>query len=387
MTMTDNEKYVKRGADMFIEYNPEWEGEVSHANKGTVGAPYRYSETLIMLAAALRVGMGIQYRQLQGTINKMIGESRTPSFSQLRKRIGKLDMDTDRDGMITVSDRKRSRILAADASGLKLHNRGEWMRKKWKVKRGFVKLHVMVDTQTMKIVALSVTDESVGDVTEFRSLLGQSMDAIGGEKGGEKGGAGGAPSHSRDPGPDAQAEERYGGAPPRGPGCQNRLASGIPPLALLSSDPPGDDPATSDIVFGDAAYGSRDSVDACARAEAASGILYKINVTARGKGSGDAWGVSVRDQLGGSPEATRLDLLSREEKRENQTYWKARIGYNMRWVVEGAFSIFKRVFGEHVMALKWENVIQEIRLKVALYNRWRDESIARELERGASRMV
>ena len=52
ITKTDNDKYVKRVADMFIEYNPEWEDEVSHANKGKVGAPYRYSETLIMLAAA-----------------------------------------------------------------------------------------------------------------------------------------------------------------------------------------------------------------------------------------------------------------------------------------------------------------------------------------------
>lgn len=60
------------------------------------------------------------------------------------------------------------------------------------MERGFVKLHVMVNTQTMKIVALSVTDESVGDVTEFRSLLGQSMDVIG-----AKGGAGDAVHHSK----------------------------------------------------------------------------------------------------------------------------------------------------------------------------------------------
>ena len=38
MTKTDNEKYVKRGADMFIEYNHEWEGGASHANKGRAGA-------------------------------------------------------------------------------------------------------------------------------------------------------------------------------------------------------------------------------------------------------------------------------------------------------------------------------------------------------------
>ena len=382
MTKTDNEKYVKRGADMFIEYNPEWEDEVSHANKGKVGAPYRYSETLIMLAAALRVGLGVQYRQLEGTIGKMIGESKTPSFSQLRKRMGRLDVSTDQGGVITVSDPKHPRILAADATGLKQHNRGEWMGKKWRVKRGFVKLHVMVDTQTMKIVALSVTDESVGDVTEFRSLLGQSMDAIGANDG-----AGGASGHYKDPGPDAPARKQGDGAPPRHPIYQNRLASGISPLAPPRSDHPNDDPAAADVVYGDAAYGSRDSVAACACAGVVPGILHRINVTARGKGSGDAWGVSVRDQLGGGPETTRLDLLSREERRENQTYWKAKIGYNMRWVAEGVFSIFKRIFGEHVMSLKWKNVIQEIRLKVALYNKWRDESIARELERSVPHMT
>jgi hypothetical protein len=91
--------------------------------------------------------------------------------------------------------------------------------------------------------------------------------------------------------------------------------------------------------------------------------------------------------MGGSPDATRLDLICREEKRENQTYWKAKIGYNMRWVVEGVFSIFKRVFGEHLMALKWDSIIQEIRLKVTLYNKWRDESIACEMERGVSHMT
>ena len=378
MTKTDNEKYVKRGADMFIEYNPEWEGDVRYANKGKVGAPYQYSETLIMLAAALRVGMGVRYRQLEGAIGKMIGESRTPSFSQLRKRMGRLDVSTYQGGMIIVSDPEHSRVLAADATGLKQHNRGEWMGKKWRVKRGFVKLHVMVDTQTMKIVALSVTDESVGDVTEFRPLLGQCMDAA-------EGGVGDAVHHSKDPGPDVQTGKQDC-VPRRHPAYQNRLASGIPPLASLSSDRP-DYPAAADIVYGDAAYGSRYNVRACARAGVVPGILHRINVTARNKGSGDAWGVSVRDQLGGSPEATRLDLLSREEKRENQAYWKAKIGYNMRWVAEGAFSIFKRVFGEHVMSLKWESIIQEIRLKVALYNKWRDESIARELERGVAHMT
>lgn len=53
-----------------------------------------------------------------------------PSFSQLRKRTGRLDAGTYRGGTVTVSDRTHSRILAADATGLKRHNRGEWMGKK-----------------------------------------------------------------------------------------------------------------------------------------------------------------------------------------------------------------------------------------------------------------
>ena len=39
-------------------------------------------------------------------------------------------------------------------------------------------------------------------------------------------------------------------------------------------------------------------------------------------------------------------------------------------------------WGHGTGSLKWNNIIQEIRLKVALYNKWRDELISRELERG-----
>ena len=55
---------------------------------------------------------------------------------------------------------------------------------------------------------------------------------------------------------------------------------------------------------------------------------------------------------------------------------------NMRRAAEGAFSTFKLIFGEHALSLTRESIIQEIRLKVAQYSKRRDESTARELERG-----
>ena len=77
--MTKTDKSTSSGwGRTFSEYNPEREGDVSHAK---VGAPCLCSETLIMPAAALRVGMGVRHRQLEGAIGKMIGESRTHSFS------------------------------------------------------------------------------------------------------------------------------------------------------------------------------------------------------------------------------------------------------------------------------------------------------------------
>ena len=139
----------------------------------------------------------------------MVGESQTPSFSQLYKRINRLDVDTDQTGVVTVSDRKHSRILAADATGLKRHSRGEWMRAKWKVRRGFVKMHVLVDTETMKILALSVTDDSVGDSTMFSSLLGQHVDAIR-----KEGGPDGAPDRPKATGPSPDAPAGTDGALP-----------------------------------------------------------------------------------------------------------------------------------------------------------------------------
>ena len=134
-----------------------------------------------MVTAALRSALGVRYRQLEGRVGGMIGASNTPVFSQLYKRISRLDADISRDpgGVVTVSDKRGSRILALDASGLKQHNRGEWMRAKWRVRRGFVKMHVLVDTETKRILALKVTDDSVGDSSMFGALLGQVVNADG----------------------------------------------------------------------------------------------------------------------------------------------------------------------------------------------------------------
>ena len=48
--------------------------------------------------------------------------------------------------------------------------------------------------------------------------------------------------------------------------------------------------------------------------------------------------------------------------------WAKLKGYGRRWMVETAFSTFKRLFGEHSMARTLKNIARELVAKVALYN-------------------
>jgi len=65
-------------------------------------------------------------------------------------------------------------VAAVDSTGLKVGSYGEWMRHKWKRRRGFVKLHIIVDVETRKILGFKATDESASDSGEFPDLLRQA---------------------------------------------------------------------------------------------------------------------------------------------------------------------------------------------------------------------
>ena len=52
-------------------------------------------------------------------------------------------------------------IIALDSTGIKVANRGEWIRHKWHVRRGYLKIHVAVNIKNKKIISLEVTSEEV----------------------------------------------------------------------------------------------------------------------------------------------------------------------------------------------------------------------------------
>ena len=313
---TDNEKYIRRGQALIIHDDPERCVEVKKANRHKVGAPFQYADSFFASLAAVKSMIHIPYRNLMGMVLEVLREEQVPHYTTIFRRIQSLDVQ--RNGrIITVTGSKGAAIrLAVDSTGLKQHNRGEWIRQKWKVRRGFVKMHVLIDVDTKKILAVRVTDDRTGDSPMFVPLLDDALENCVGP----------------------------------------------------ASEPGHADSPAKCSAYGDGAYASRDNLKACKERNVTPLIKLKVSSTPKGKGAGDVWGMAVRDQFGGS-DPNRVKWLPDEEKKSNQDEWKTRVGYGKRWIVEIVFSAFKRMFGEHLYSLKWKNMIQEVNLKVATYNK------------------
>ena len=64
-----------------------------------------------------------------------------------------------------------------------------------------------------------------------------------------------------------------------------------------------------------------------------------------------------------------LRNLSVLAQRNDLQKWKNSVSYGQRWIAETVFSCIKRRFGEYVYSVRLKNMIQEMMLKVSLYNK------------------
>ena len=232
---------------LVIQDDPQRDRKVAAANRHKVGAPFLYAESLFAALAAVKSITGLPYRHLQGMLMMALADEDAPCYTTIFRRLQSLDVKREGNVFTVTGNGAMPVTLVVNSTGLKQHNRGEWIRQKWKVRRGFVKLHVLADTDTKRILAFQITDDRTGDSPTLIPLLDEALEAAGRE--------GGCP----DPAPDA-----------------------VP------------------CLYGDAAYASRKNAPACRDRGVEPRIKLKAGSTARDKGTGDAWGIAVRDQLGGS---------------------------------------------------------------------------------------
>jgi hypothetical protein len=169
-----NEALVKRGLILLdLEFVAGWSRELEAMNESKEGAKYRYPESFIKLLAVIHAYL-LPYRQLEGFmrgLSQYVDGLKAPDYTTIWWRIARMKVD-----LASTVDLDKDVTIAVDSSGIKVTNRGEWIHRKWRVQRGFIKVHIAVDTETKQILAIEVTKEDVGDGRMFGRLVKNSAD-------------------------------------------------------------------------------------------------------------------------------------------------------------------------------------------------------------------
>jgi hypothetical protein len=163
-----NAQLVRRGEFYLdLECVKNWQRELKQMNRKKSGAPYKYPNTFILFASVIYSFFHMPYRQLEGFIDKLgtyIPGLIAADYTTLHRRISKLALQ------IPIPD--EDVVVAVDSTGIKVTNRGDWMREKHgKVRRGWLKVHIAVDVESKKLLSIEVTNETTGDSEVLRPLL------------------------------------------------------------------------------------------------------------------------------------------------------------------------------------------------------------------------
>ena len=256
-----------------------WSIELKEMNHKKEGHRFVYPESFMEALGHCHLYLHLPFRQTEGLIKSHLqSKTKTPTYSAIWKRVNKLDIKMN-------PKLGKDIVIAIDSTGIKVANRGEWMRQKWQKRRGFLKIHVAVDVKSKQITGIDITDDKSHDSKHFISLVEQS--------------------------------KQFGNV-------TKTLADG--------------------------AYDTKDNF---------SYLYYDNDILP-----------AIKTRKNSS---VVTDCYPRRKSVLAQLYnldlWKLSVSYGDRWIVEGVFSVFKRIFGEHVTSHKRENMIHELKMKVCLYNK------------------
>src|SRR3989344_4017783 len=175
-----NEELVMRG---YFYFNPAflltWNDELEKMNARKVGQPYLYPESMIKFLAVLHCKF--DFRALEGFMHWLSEMNYTfpvIDYSQICRRYNKLDVDF----RILEEDMKEYLLVGADGSGEKSTKRGGWIREKWKVKKGWIKVVIMgVKNSKEKkyVIDIRVGNENLDERAAARGMVRKNHKNIG----------------------------------------------------------------------------------------------------------------------------------------------------------------------------------------------------------------
>jgi len=132
-----NQSLVRRGEILLgFDVIDNWDSELEEMNKDKVGEPFSYPDTFVLLLGYDKAYFHLPYRQTEGMAQGHAkGKlSSIPDYTTINRRINRLDIKIkDMDGK-NKELKDKYIIIAIDSNGIKVTNRGQWMKEKWNVK-------------------------------------------------------------------------------------------------------------------------------------------------------------------------------------------------------------------------------------------------------------
>ena len=168
-----NQSLVRRGEILLgFDVINNWDTELKEMNKDKVGEPFHYPNTFLLLLGYAKAYFHLPYRQTEG-IAQGHANGKVPSipdYTTISRRINRLDIKIDDSKNKQFKDEYI--VIAIDSTGIKVTNRGQWMKEKWNVrKKGYLKIHITVDLKSKKILSIKVTDEHIHDSKALPELV------------------------------------------------------------------------------------------------------------------------------------------------------------------------------------------------------------------------
>ena len=271
-----SKKYINAMNDFlnFSVFN-RWRELLEENNYNKKGRPFKVPGIVIMYLAKLRELYNLPFRLLETELHNLSKIFKFPeiSFTSIYRRIRKIIPEIDNDNNNVLS--------AIDSSGFKITLRGDYLENKWhRKRRGWVKLHAVININNFEIMDYSITNEHNKDAKEGIKIIKR---------------------------------------------IKNKIRK----------------------LYGDKGYGSKAIYNE---------LKNKAIIPPRKNAITLSRGSIYRSKI------------ARFIKRFGESLWKINNNYGLRWNVEIYFSGIKRLFGEIIRAVKPENIVQEMMLKVYFYN-------------------
>jgi hypothetical protein len=171
-----NESLVNRGSlTLFIskDFAETWYVKYDLDSPRARGGQAKYAETAITSLLSLRFVFKLPLRSMEGLAKSLVVmaglDIDVPDYSTLSIKL--------RDMKIKLppicKDSGGGYVASLDSTGVKIHGQGEWNRKKHsqKDRRQWVKVHLIIDNDTMQILGVEATADDVHDSEVFDQLI------------------------------------------------------------------------------------------------------------------------------------------------------------------------------------------------------------------------